>query len=553
MQDPVVTGPGKTSIHRPGPPQGGIPPTKAERDRLLGIVRRYMKAQKAVPPLSLDELQAHADRIVELAEVEGKFKKFIAVLVNNAAWSETVAGVPFERRLLLLPQCLRDQEHCAGEIDEFGLLCAHCGRCPIDPLQQGAERLGYVVLAAEGTVVVTSMLEDGKIDAVVGVSCLASLERVFPYMEAAAIPGVAIPLLRDGCANTAADLDWVWDAILLTREDKTRRLDLDALRSEVEGWFTPEALEATMGPARTQTERIARGWLDKSGKRWRPFLALCAYQALQENPEAPPPADFRKIAVAVECFHKASLVHDDIEDHDSLRYGERTLHEAYGIPIALNIGDLLLGEGYRLIAECQASDAQKAEMLRAATSGHRSLCIGQGEELWWVRHPEPLSPEKVLEIFRRKTAPAFEVALRLGAIYGGAHDGLWSVLREYSDALGIAYQIRDDLEDFCGAPDAMPPETIGPSILLAIACERAEGEARRLLEAIWRLAPRATAAADRLARVLGDLGVEPLARQMLDSYKQQALRSLRPLDNISLKSLLRRVICKIFNEIEAKP
>ena len=554
MKDPAVIRPAAGALRPDAMPQDGIPPSKAERDRLLAVARRYVKAERPTPPLSFEELQVHAERVVELAEVEGKFLKFIAVLVNNTAWSETVAGIPYERRLLLLPQCLRDAERCQGEIDELGLACAHCGCCHIDPLQQGAERLGYVVLAAEGTVVVTTLLESGKIDAVVGVSCLASLERVFPYMEAAAIPGIAVPLLRDGCVDTFADMDWVWDAILLTRDDKTRRLDLDALRTEVESWFAPEALEAIMGPAPTQTERLARDWLAKSGKRWRPFLALCAFQALQENPEAPAPADFRKIAVAVECFHKASLVHDDIEDNDSLRYGEQTLHEAHGVPIALNVGDFLLGEGYRLIADCAAPDARKAEMLRAAASGHRTLCVGQGEELCWVRQPGPLTPESVLVIFRHKTAPAFEVALRLGAIYGGASNGLWDVLKEYSDCLGVAYQIRDDLEDFCPEGDeaARVPDVLGPSILLAIACDRAKGDARHLLEAIWRRPTTMSALAAELGQVLEDLGAKAVAREMLETYKQRAIRSLRPLENASLKGLLRRVICKIFNEIERK-
>jgi geranylgeranyl pyrophosphate synthase len=533
------------------PPQDGIPPTKAERERLLWTIRRYVDAEKPVPPLSLDELHGHASRVVELAEVEGKYRDWISVLLNNAAWSETVAGIPYERRLLLLPQCLRDQEGCAGEIDEFGLVCHHCGRCRIHELQEAAEKLGYAVLVAEGTVVVTSLVRSGKIDAVVGASCMSSLERVFPYMEAGAIPGIAIPLLYDGCANTTMDLDWLWDAIHLTRDDRTRLLDLDALRAEVQSWFALEALDAALGPTHSRTEQLARQWLARSGKRWRPFLALCAYRALQADPAAAAPDDLRKIAIAIECFHKASLVHDDIEDNDAVRYGEQTLHKAHGVPIALNVGDFLLGEGYHLIAESRAPDARRAEMLHAATRGHRSLCVGQGEELCWMRNPVPLSPRQVLDIFRHKTAPAFEVALRLGAIYAGASEGVWAALHEYSDALGIAYQIRDDLEDFCGEATRLPA-TIGPSILLAIAYEDAEGDAERLLAAAWRHPDQAHARTREIEKAVESLKARERARELLASYKERAIRSLRSLDNASLKGLLRRVISKIFNEIEAK-
>lgn len=530
------------------PTHDSVPATKADRERLLAAARRYVAEQRLVPPLPLDDLKAHALRVLERAGSEPRFRDFVTVLVSNAAWGEALAGIPFERRLLLLPQCLRDKEHCEAEIDEFGLLCHHCGRCVIHELQTEAERLGYVVLVAEGTTVVMSLIESGKIEAVIGVGCLAGLERIFPYTEAAAVPGLAIPLLNDGCAYTSADLDWVWDTLQLTRADRTRRLDLDALRAEVETWFEPAALEAVLGPAGSDTERLAREWLGRAGKRWRPLLALCAYQARRDEPEAPTPHDFRKIALAVECFHKASLVHDDIEDDDPLRYGEETLHKAHGIPVALNVGDLLLGEGYRLIAACAASDAQKAAMLAAAAGGHRSLCLGQGDELAWARDPRPLTADQVLAIFRQKTAPAFEVALQLGALYAGASDGVWQVLHECSNALGVAYQVRDDMDDFFGS--AAQAQNPGPSIILALAHERATGQARDLLDALWRVPSQVSRRLPELRSVLKALGVEEAARQMLASYRGAAVRSLRPVENASLKGLLRRVICKIFNEIQ---
>ncbi len=120
------------------------------------------------------------------------------------------------------------------------------------------------------------------------------------------------------------------------------------------------------------------------------------------------PEDLRKAAVAVECFHKASLIHDDIEDGDSARYGEPTLHMEHVTAVALNVGDLLVGEGYRLLAECESVHASvRGEMIKIASAGHRTLCLGQGAELTWAHAPAPLTPLQVVEIFRRKTAPAF--------------------------------------------------------------------------------------------------------------------------------------------------
>ena len=373
----------------------------------------------------------------------------------------------------------------------------------------------------------------------------------------------------------------------MTRQKPTAGLDLDALYEAVVSWFAPEGLEAVAGPAETETERIARAWLAKGGKRWRPFLAACAFLSFQgrrevedpipkgpsvrqggEAPEDLPasPRGVRKAAVAVECFHKASLIHDDIEDGDGERYGEKALHAQYGVPIALNAGDFLLGEGYRLIGEIGVADGAKVRMVRAAARGHRSLCIGQGEELMAKRARRPLAPARVIEIFRMKTAPAFEVALRVGTTLAGAGEDLGPALARYGEALGIAYQIRDDLADWSvgaapgpgpnpnpnpngagGAGGAGTPGEGGqPSILLSLAEERATGETKRFLEAAGRGLLAAEGSSGRLARVLADLGVEESARRLLDRYRREAVTALGPLPSEGLRNVLERVVGKMF-------
>ena len=213
---------------------------------------------------------------------------YVGVLLNNEVWRDQLATVPFERRLLLLPKCLRVEDNCPAPFDEFGLLCKQCGLCTIQDLQEEAERLGYAVLVAEGSALVMALIQTGKIEAIVGVSCLSVSERAFPYMEAAAIPGVAIPLLQDDCKDTTVDLEWIWEVIHLTSDDRTRRMDLDALRKEVDSWFTPEPGRYPRQPADGTRDRW-RDWLAKAGKRWRPFLTVCAWQAFQDDPSAPLP------------------------------------------------------------------------------------------------------------------------------------------------------------------------------------------------------------------------------------------------------------------------
>jgi geranylgeranyl diphosphate synthase type II len=392
---------------------------------------------------------------------------------------------------------------------------------------------------------VMALIQTGKIEAIVGVSCLSVLERAFPYMEAAAIPGVAIPLLQDDCKDTTIDIEWVWDMIHLTSDDRTWRLDLDKLREEVQTWFFGESMDSLFGGApQGDTERIARDWLGQDGKRWRPLLTACAYKAFQDDPNGPVPEGVRKVALAVECFHKASLIHDDIEDGDSERYGQQTVHAEYGVPVALNVGDLLVGEGYRLLAESGAPPQVISQMIRIASAGHRSLCIGQGAELCWSRRQRPMSVQEVLGIFRQKTAPAFEVALRLGAAYAEADDEVHQVLTRYSEALGIAYQIRDDLDDLSSETDmAGGPK---PTLPLAEALGRARGADKDFLERVWSTPALPVPDAERLRALIAQSNVEDRCRQLLESYKESAVRSLPDLHNPSLKGLLRRVIGKIF-------
>jgi geranylgeranyl pyrophosphate synthase len=192
-------------------------------------------------------------------------------------------------------------------------------------------------------------------------------------------------------------------------------------------------------------------------------------------------------------------------------------------------------------------------MLRVAAVGHRTLSLGQGAELCWARNPRPLQPLQVLDIFRQKTAPAFEVALRLGSLYAGADEDVREVIGKYSEALGIAYQIHDDLEDL--ATDGHAPDDVSalrPSLLLAVAHERAKDE-KPFMDAVWRRQVSGNGdVSSRVRQVITTSRADERCQSLYESYKEEAIRSLTHLENPSLKGLLRRVVTKIFNDLEVK-
>ena len=324
-----------------------------------------------------------------------------------------------------------------------------------------------------------------------------------------------------------------------------RRLNLGGLRDEVESWFEPTVLARLLGEPRTETERLGQQWLAEGGKRWRPFLTVALYQALLEEPQ---PFDelgdsLRRVAVSLECFHKASLIHDDIEDDDAERYGDKTMHERHGVPVALNLGDFLIGEGYRLLAGSDVPADRRAEMLRRAAAGHRSLSIGQGEELLWTRAPKPLSPQEVVAIFRGKTAPAFSTALHIGAVLGGADESLHAILDVFSDALGVAYQIRDDLDDLQAAREAGEAPEVRPTLPWAIAHQVAD-DRRALVAGAWIDGGDA----EEIHRLLDTLEVRGRSAELYRAYRDEAVLSLAGLENANVQGLLCSVVGKIFDE-----
>lgn len=219
--------------HAPAPsrsarlPQQGIPRTREEREKALLAVRDYVARHGLTAPLTLEQLHQSATALLERLGADGACRNWIMVLLNNETWRKPLATIPFNRRLLLLPQCLRDQEHCQGVMDEVGLLCRGCGRCVLHKFTREAEALGYVTLISEGLPAVLALVQSGQISGFVGSSCMTSLVKIFPVMSVVGLPAIAIPLLYDGCAATQLDVEWLLEAIRLRdgrpAEGKRRR------------------------------------------------------------------------------------------------------------------------------------------------------------------------------------------------------------------------------------------------------------------------------------------------------------------------------------------
>lgn len=444
-----------------------VPATAAERDciRLAASEVACELTPQRVP--SRDELELYGLKVLETVGSGTEYLGFAMVAVNNGFWRSQYAAVPTERRLLLLPHCLRNQSVCRASIDSIGLHCADCGACDITNLKDRAEKLGYTVIVAEGASSVLLKVMEGEADAILGVACLESLEKSYNAIAELGVPQVAVPLLCDGCQDTEAENSIILELLSAYSEPPIFRtqtyLPLLRLASDL---FEPDYLSTLLPPSHGKsakypmiaTESIAIDWLRQGGKRLRPFVTLTAYavavhgtRALEADVDARHlvPFSVQRLALAIEALHKASLAHDDIEDDDAFRYGVGTLHRVHGIPPAINVGDYLIGLGYRLVAGESAEIGPQAisDIMAHLSEAHLDLCRGQGAELLWNRSGEKLRPLDALAIYSKKTAPAFEAALYAGLRAGDAPLDS-DLLRRFSGYIGEGYQILNDLEDW---------------------------------------------------------------------------------------------------------
>jgi hypothetical protein len=194
-----------------------VPQVRAERDRLRIAMREHLEHHHLEAPLSTAALAECAVAVLTAAGADvAAYRKWAMVTLNTESWRPRLAAIPPAHRLLLLPQCLRREGECPAVIDELGLVCQGCGRCPIATFRQEAEALGYVTLISEGTAAVLAIIRTGRIAGFVGVSCLSTLEKVYPFMALLSVPALAFPLVTDGCCRTTCDEDLVVEAIRLT-------------------------------------------------------------------------------------------------------------------------------------------------------------------------------------------------------------------------------------------------------------------------------------------------------------------------------------------------
>ena len=523
----------KQTVFQPsssGPDSGSkdlerIPPSKEIRERLRALSADMVASWscEGLPSeVKLhDGLRKKAQEIIVRAGVDISFAGWTMVTILSEVWRYRIASTAAGQRLLLLPDCPLAQDSAKDEN------CPSvCGpSCGMGTIWSAAHDSGWVVDSTRKAATAIGSLLSGQYQGILGVARLKDLEKAFGMLPAFSFPVAAVPYqLADqtdkpvgtcdqALLNAGIDVEWVLsllgvaggtpgpvgDYLPLLREaselfSKESIAELADRYHLGDGFGSPsidhDGTGSEIKDSLSVTAHVAGEFLGRGGKFLRPFVTLAAFDALRadlgaerqdSDSSAVSRETARAAAVSIEIFHKASLVHDDIEDGDLARYGRPTIHVEHGTPAAINIGDYLVGAGYRLIAGLEGPASLRSDLLTILSDAHVRLARGQGAELWWRNVDDEVTAAESLEIYGLKTSPAFEAAVAMGIRLAGLqpHDPL-SVTR-YSLHVGTGFQVLNDLKDWQGDLEndrRVAGDVLGgrPTVMWALALENLDSD-----------------------------------------------------------------------------
>jgi farnesyl diphosphate synthase len=232
---------------------------------------------------------------------------------------------------------------------------------------------------------------------------------------------------------------------------------------------TPQAFDSWMNQRLDEVERALQAWVPADapaglgeamrygvldgGKRLRPLLVMAACEAVGGHAEAA-----LRAAVAVELIHAYSLVHDDMPcmDNDVLRRGKPTVHVRYGEAQAMLAGDAMQALAFEVLTPDEGVPAAlQARLcaLLARAAGHAGMAGGQAIDLASVGRP--LSEEQLRDMHRRKTGALLRGSVIMGASCGEPGEQAHAALEDYGAAIGLAFQVIDDVLDCTQASDKL--------------------------------------------------------------------------------------------------
>jgi geranylgeranyl diphosphate synthase type I len=265
------------------------------------------------------------------------------------------------------------------------------------------------------------------------------------------------------------------------------------------------------------------------GKRMRPLLGLLAYASIAGDHRAALPG-----AAAVELGHNFSLVHDDIEDGDTERRHRPTLWTVHGIPQAINTGDTLFSLSriaLHRLTDIGFSDAKVLRLMRLYDETCLALCEGQYLDIATSAAADLMSVDAYFDMIGRKTAALIAASIEAGALLATDDEHVIARYRGFGWALGLAFQVNDDLLGIWGAEAStgkVPTDVINRKKTLPVlyAAEHAGPDDRARLLELYAQPEASEAQVREIIAILERTGARDYTRSEARRYRDQALAEL---------------------------
>ena len=295
-------------------------------------------------------------------------------------------------------------------------------------------------------------------------------------------------------------------------------------------------LTQVLGSTYTQLTEAARYACATGGKRVRPLVMAAAFRALGREVTQP----IHSLAAAFQLIHTATLVHDDVIDHAETRRGRPSMPRAFGVPLAIITGDYLFVRAFELAAEYSHSI-----ILR---SGEACADLVEGEVLQEAsRFDLSSGREHYFRIVERKTAAIIAAGLACVAEIAEASGPIITAMHSYGAALGIAFQIRDDLLDVYGDADLLGKPLYAdfregnPTLLSLETYARLDSKRQAEFERLFQLRRKRAKDLIRLRELTGLTDAAGVVAAQATSYANRAVRALAPIRPGPYRFLLERL------------
>jgi geranylgeranyl diphosphate synthase type I len=265
------------------------------------------------------------------------------------------------------------------------------------------------------------------------------------------------------------------------------------------------------------------------GKRIRPLLGLLAYASIAGDHRRALPG-----AAAAELGHNFSLVHDDIEDGDTERRHRPTLWTVHGVPQAINAGDTLFSLSriaLHRLTDLGFSDAKVLRLMRLFDETCLALCEGQYIDIATSESDALMSVDAYFDMIGRKTAALIAASIEAGALLATDDDAVIARYRAFGWALGIAFQLNDDLLGIWGAEQATGKQASDvvhkkKTLPVIYAIEHAGPADRRRLLELYASDRPSSSDLDEIVAILERVGARAYTRDAALRYRDEALAEL---------------------------